>query len=366
MRSWRKPPTSTRNAYETRKESVGWTEVKIGILNGGGDCAGLNAVTRAVVKRAEEYGWEVLGIKHGWEGFLKGDSTKLTYSDVKGIINVGGTLLKSSRTNPIKHSEGIETILENSKRLGLDAVICVGGDDTLGVAALLYKRGMRIVGVPKTMDNDLSSTDYTFGFDSAVNEATHAIDNLRTTAESHDRVFVVEIMGREAGWVAAYSGIASGANLIIVPEEPFEIDEVVSFVKSRHETGEKATVIVISEGAVLKQFKEVEQGKVDEFGHVRLGGIGQFLGDEIEKRTKYDTRVAVLGHMIRGGSPTAFDRVLSTRFGLAAVDLIKDSKFGLMVSLRGTKIIAVSLEESTSRYKLLDSEILNVIKAMSY
>jgi len=340
--------------------------LKIGILNGGGDCAGLNAVTRAVVKRAEGYGWEVLGIRHGWEGFLRGDSTKLTYTDVAGIINVGGTVLKSSRTNPTKRAGGIETIMENSTKLGLDAVICVGGDDTLGVAAMLYKRGLKIVGVPKTMDNDLSSTDYTFGFDSAVNEATHAIDNLRTTAESHDRVFVVEIMGREAGWVAAYSGIASGANLIIVPEEPFDLEEVISFVRSRHEKGEKATVIVISEGASLKQLKGVDQGKVDEFGNVRLGGIGQFLGDEIEKSTKYDTRVAVLGHMIRGGSPTAFDRVLSTRFGLAAVDLIKDGKFGMMVSLRGTKITAVSLEESTSKQRLLDSEILDVIKKMSY
>jgi 6-phosphofructokinase 1 len=338
----------------------------IGILNGGGDCAGLNAVTRAVVKQAEEFGWEVVGIRYGWEGLLKADTVKLSFHELEGIINQGGTILKSSRTNPTKRPNGIETIIENVKKLGLDAVIGVGGDDTLGVAAELYKEGLKIVGVPKTMDNDLSNTDYTFGFDSSVNEATHMIDNLRTTAESHDRVFVVEVMGREAGWVTAYAGIASGANLIIVPEEPFDIEEVVSFVKTRHEKGEKATVIVISEGATLKNQKGVDQGKVDEFGHVRLGGIGQYLGNELEKRTKYDTRVAVLGHTIRGGSPTAFDRVLSTRFGLAAVQLIKDGKFGMMVSLRGTKITTVSLEESTSKTRTLDQEILNVIKMVSY
>ena len=339
---------------------------RIGILTGGGDCAGLNAVIRAVVKRAEENGWEVVGIRYGWDGFLRSDTRKLTFDQVEGLINTGGTLLKSSRTNPAKRPNGLETVLENSRKLGLEAVICVGGDDTLGVAAQLHKMGLKVVGIPKTMDNDLSSTDYTFGFDSAVNEATHAIDNLRTTAESHDRVFVVEVMGREAGWVAAYSGIASGANLTIVPEEPFDLEEVISFVKQRHERGEKATVIVISEAATLKNLKEIDQGKVDEFGHVRLGGIGQFLGAELEKRTKYDIRVAVLGHLIRGGSPTAFDRVLSTRFGLAAVDLVKEGRFGMMVSLKGTSIAAVSLEESTSKTRLLDPEILKVIKELMY
>ena len=340
--------------------------MKIGILNGGGDCAGLNAVTRAVVKRAEEFDWEVVGIKYGWEGLLNPDTVNLTFGEVEGIVNEGGTILKSSRTNPFKHPNGAETITENVKKLGLDAVICVGGDDTLGVAARLFKLGLKVVGVPKTMDNDLSSTDYTFGFDSAVNEAAHLIDNLKTTAESHDRVFVVEVMGREAGWVAAYSGIASGANMILVPEEPFETENVVSFVRGRHERGERATIIVVSEGATLKNLKGVDQGKVDEFGHVRLGGIGQFLGDEIEKETKYDTRVAILGHTIRGGSPTAFDRVLSTRFGLAAVQLIKEGKFGMMVSLKGTKISTVTLEESTSKTRTLDSEILSVVKLISF
>ena len=340
--------------------------MKIGILNGGGDCAGLNAVTRAVAKRAGDYGWEVMGIKYGWEGFLNKDTMPLSFDEVEKLVGVGGTILKSSRTNPAKHPQGFETIIKNFRELGLDAVICVGGDDTLGVAAQLFKRGLKIVGVPKTMDNDLSSTDFTFGFDSAVNEAMHAIDNLKTTAESHDRVFVVEIMGREAGWVAAYAGIAGGANLVLVPEEPFDINAVVTFVKKRHAKGEKATVIAISEGATLKNMLGVDQEKIDEFGHVRLGGIGQFVGEQIEKATKYDTRVSVLGHMIRGGPPTAFDRVLSTRFGLAAVDLIKEGKFGMMVSLKGTKITSVSLEESTSKQRLLDEEILRVTETISH
>jgi len=224
-----------------------------------------------------------------------------------------------------------------------------------------------VVGVPKTMDNDLSSTDYTFGFDSAVNEAMHAVDNLRTTAESHDRVFVVEIMGREAGWVAAYTGIASGANLVLVPEEPFDMEEVVSFVKTRHNRGEKATVIVVSEGASLKKGSaKAANGGVDEFGHPRLGGIGQLIGEELEKATKYDVRVSVLGHMIRGGSPTAFDRMLSTQFGLAAVELIRESKFGMMTSLRGTKIVQVSLEDAVSKQRLLDPEILETLRMVSF
>jgi ATP-dependent phosphofructokinase / diphosphate-dependent phosphofructokinase len=340
--------------------------MKIGILNGGGDCAGLNAVTRAVVKHAEDFGWEIVGIRYGWDGFLRNDTVKLTFDAVENLIGTGGTILKSSRTNPAKHPDGFRIIMENSEKLGLDAVVCVGGDDTLGVAAQLYKIGLKVVGVPKTMDNDLSSTDYTFGFDSAVNEAMHAIDNLRTTAESHDRVFVVEVMGREAGWVAAYAGIASGANLVIVPEKPFDIREVISFVKKRHESGHKATVIVLSEGASLSREGSSDDINVDEFGHPRLGGIGEFLGKEIEKATKYDTRVSVLGHMIRGGPPTAFDRVLSTQFGLAAVQLIKSGQFGMMTALRGTKIISVSLEESTSKQRLLDSEILQTIEQVTY
>jgi 6-phosphofructokinase 1 len=297
---------------------------------------------------------------------LQKDVVKLHFSEVQNLVGTGGTVLKSSRTNPAKHANGFDTVIRNSEELGLAAVVCVGGDDTLSVAAELFRRGLKIVGVPKTMDNDLSSTDYTFGFDSAVNEAMHAIDNLRTTAESHDRVFVVEVMGREAGWVAAYAGIAAGANLVIVPEEPFGMNDVISFVRKRHDGGEKATIIVISEGACLKGIEGVDQEKLDEFGHVRLGGIGQFVGEEIEKATKYDVRVSVLGHMIRGGSPSAFDRVLSTRFGLAAVELIKEGKFGAMVSLRGTRIIAVGLEESIAEQRLLDAEIIETMKEISH
>ncbi|MEM1985206.1 MAG: 6-phosphofructokinase [Nitrososphaeria archaeon] len=342
--------------------------MKIGILTGGGDCAGLNAVIRAVVKRSEEYGWEVVGIRYGWRGLIDNDIVKLSFKDVANIHKIGGTILKTSRTNPFKHAGGPEKILENVKRLGLDAIIAVGGDDTLGVAAKLFKMGLNVVGVPKTMDNDISATDYTFGFDSAVNEAMHALDNLMTTGESHDRVMVAEVMGRHAGWVAAYAGIASGAHLTLVPEEPFDLDEVVAFIKRRHERGERSTLIVVAEGATMKNVSSmfVKEGKVDEFGHIKLGGVGQFLAEEIEKRTGYEVRSVILGHTIRGGSPTAFDRVLSSKFGLAAVELVKERKFGFMVALKGTNITCVSLEDAVSKMKSLDQETYNALKALSY
>lgn len=342
--------------------------MKIGILTGGGDCAGLNAVIRAVVKRSEEYGWEVVGIRYGWRGLIDNDIVKLSFKDVANIHKIGGTILKTSRTNPFKHTGGPEKILENVKRLGLDAIIAVGGDDTLGVAAKLFKMGLNVVGVPKTMDNDISATDYTFGFDSAVNEAMHALDNLMTTGESHDRVMVAEVMGRHAGWVAAYAGIASGAHLTLVPEEPFDLDEVIDFIKRRHERGERSTLIVVAEGAIMKNVSSVfvKEGKVDEFGHIKLGGVGQFLAEEIEKRTGYEVRSVILGHTIRGGSPTAFDRVLSSKFGLAAVELVKERKFGFMVALKGTNITCVSLEDAVSKMKSLDQETYNALKALSY
>jgi len=342
--------------------------MKVGVLTGGGDCAGLNAVIRAIVKRSEEYGWEVLGIRYGWRGLMDIDVVKLSFKEVANIHKLGGTILKTSRTNPFKHAGGPEKILENVKRLGLDAVIAVGGDDTLSVAAKLFKMGLNVVGVPKTMDNDISATDYTFGFDSAVNEAMHALDNLMTTGESHDRIMVAEVMGRHAGWVAAYAGIASGAHLTLVPEEPFDLEEVIEFVRKRREKGEKSTLIVVAEGAVMKNVSSifVKEGKVDEFGHVKLGGIGQFLAEEIEKRTGYEVRSVTLGHTIRGGSPTAFDRVLSSRFGLAAVDLVKEGKFGFMVALKGTSITYVSLDEAVSKMKSLDQETYNALKALSY
>jgi 6-phosphofructokinase 1 len=342
--------------------------MNVGILTGGGDCAGLNAVIRAAVKRAEEYGFKVTGIRYGWSGLMKPDTVPLTFKQVSNIHFLGGTILKTSRTNPFKHPDGPKLVLENVKSLGLDALIAVGGDDTLGVAAKLFKMGLNVVGVPKTMDNDISSTDYTFGFDSAVNEAMHALDSLRTTGESHDRVMVAEVMGRYAGWVAAYAGIASGANLILVPEEPFDVEDVVAFVRGRRERGEKATLIVVAEGAKLKNFPKafVEEGKVDEFGHVKLGGIGQFLAEEIEKRTGCEVRHAALGHTIRGGQPTAFDRVLSTRFGVKAVDLVKEGKYGMMVALKGTKIVPVPIEEAVSKMKTLDKEVHEIMKALTY
>jgi len=340
--------------------------LKIGILTGGGDCAGLNAVIRAAVKHAEEYGWEIVGIRYGWSGLLELDTVNLSFKNMSNLQRLGGTILKTSRTNPFKYPNGPEKVIENVRKLGLDGLIAVGGDDTLGAAAKLYKMGLNVVGVPKTMDNDLSITDCTFGFDSAVNEAMHELDNLISTGESHDRIMVAEVMGRHAGWVAAYSGIAAGANLVLVPEEPFDIEDVVSFVKKRRERGDKATLIVVAEGAVLKSIPKAfaKEGRVDDFGHNKLGGIGQFLAEEIEKRTGYEVRATSLGHTIRGGQPTAFDRILSSRFGLAAVDLIKEKKFGMMVALKGTHVISVNIDESVSKMKALDDEMLHVTKSL--
>jgi len=338
------------------------------VLTGGGDCAGLNAVIRAIVKRSEEYGWEVVGIRYGWNGLLEPDTVILSFKNLFHVHRLGGTILKTSRTNPFKYTGGPEKVIANAKKLELEGLIAVGGDDTLGAAAKLYRMGLNVVGVPKTMDNDLSATDYTFGFDSAVNEAMHELDNLMSTGESHDRIMVAEVMGRHAGWVAAYAGVAAGANLILVPEEPFDIEEVISFVRRRRERGDRAALIVVAEGAVLKNVPKAftVEGKVDDFGHVKLGGIGQFLAEEIEKRTGYDVRATSLGHTIRGGQPTAFDRVLSSRFGLAAVDLIKEKRFGMMVALKGTRVVSVSLEESVSKLKTLDEEMLEATRSLFY
>jgi len=342
--------------------------LKIGLLTGGGDCAGLNAVIRAAVKRAEEYGWEVVGIRYGWSGLIEPDFITLSFKNISNIYKLGGTILKTTRTNPFKYTDGPEKVIRNAKKLGLDGLIAIGGDDTLGAATKLYKMGLKVVGVPKTMDNDLSVTDYTFGFDSAVNEAMHALDNLLQTGESHDRVMIAEVMGRHTGWVAAHAGMAAGANLILVPEEPFDIEDVVSFIKKRREKGDKATLIVVSEGAILKNVPKAfaKDGKVDDFGHVKLGGIGQFLAEELEKRIGGEIRATSLGHTIRGGPPSAFDRVLSSRFGLAAVDLIKENKFGMMVALRGTQIVSVNIEESVSKIKTLDPAMLNAVKKLFY
>ena len=336
----------------------------IGILTGGGDCPGLNPVIRAVVRKALNEGYEVLGIKNGWKGLVEKDTLKLDLRAISGILPKGGTILGTSRTNPYKKAEDLERVKQNFKELALDALIVVGGEDTLGVASKLVKDGIKnIVGVPKTIDNDLSATDYSFGFDTAVNVAMECIDRLHTTAESHHRIIVAEVMGRHAGWIATEAGIAGGADVILIPEIPIDIDEVCSIIKKRHGRGKTFSIVVVAEGA---QFKDkdlvLQEEKLDSFGHVRLGGIGEALGEQIEKRTGYETRVSVLGHIQRGGSPTAFDRVLGTRFGIKAVELVKNKQFGKMVALSGNKIIDVPLEKAVAALKTVDMELYNIAR----
>jgi phosphofructokinase-like protein len=335
--------------------------MKVGVLTGGGDCAGLNAVIRAVVRRAEDYGYEVIGIRRGWAGLLEPDTLRLTYEKVEGTLSEGGTLLLTSRTNPFAKEGGADRVMENVEKLGLDCMIAVGGEDTLGVAQKLYALGLKVVGVPKTIDNDLSATDVTFGFHTAVDVAMEAIDRVRTTGESHERVMVVEVMGRGAGWIATYSGIASGAHAILVPEQPFDVEALCNILRERARKGRKSSLVVVAEGAQPKEWgKAADTGKpVDQFGHPILGGIGHFVAQEVEKRTGLETREVVLGHMIRGGSPNAFDRVLATRFGFAAVDLIEAHGFGRMVALHGNRIVSVDLKEAV-KPKLVDADLLAV------
>ena len=337
---------------------------RIGILTGGGDCPGLNPVIRAVVRKALIEGDEVLGIKNGWKGLVSNDTMPLNIDTVSGILPKGGTILGTSRTNPYKTEGDVDKVKANFKKMGLDALIAVGGEDTLGVAYKLTKDGLpNIVGVPKTIDNDLSATDYTFGFDTALNVATECIDRLHTTAESHHRIIVAEVMGRHAGWIAIESGIAGGADVILIPEIPIDMDEVCEVIKKRHSRGKTFSIIVVAEGAQFKDGSMVlQEKKLDAFGHVRLGGIGEELAAQIEKRTGFETRVSVLGHIQRGGSPTAFDRVLGTRFGVKAVELVKAKKFGKMVALSGVKIIEVALEEAVKALKTVDMEFYNLAK----
>jgi len=337
---------------------------KIGILTGGGDCPGLNPVIRAVVRKAFNEGYETIGIKNGWKGLIELDYVKLDLTSVSGILPKGGTILGTSRTNPYKKPEDVKKVIENYHKIGLDALIAVGGEDTLGVAAKLINDGLtNIVGVPKTIDNDLSCTDYTFGFDTAINIAMECIDRLHTTAESHHRIIVVEVMGRHAGWIATEAGIAGGADVILIPEIPIDIEEVCQLIKRRHNRGKTFSIVVVAEGAKFKEGSlVVQEEKVDEFGHIRLGGIGEILGKEIEKRTGYETRISVLGHIQRGGSPTAFDRILGTRFGIKAVELIKEKKFGRMVALSGNKIIDVDIKEATKELKTVDMELYRIAK----
>lgn len=337
--------------------------MRIGVLTGGGDCPGLNPVIRAVVRRSLLENWEVIGIKYGWKGLVENDTVKLDLSSVSGILPKGGTILGTSRTNPYKKPEYLQKVKENYANLKLDALIAIGGEDTLGVANKLSIEGFKIVGVPKTIDNDLSETDYTFGFDTAVNIVTEALDRLHTTAESHNRILVAEVMGRHAGWIATYSGIAGGADMILIPEIKINVNEVCQSIKKRHARGRNFSIIVVAEGAQFEQEQMVTQEQeLDAFGHVRLGGIGDRLAGFIEKKTGFETRVVVLGHLQRGGSPTAFDRVLGTRFGVKAVELVKDKKFGQMACLKGSKIVDVPLANAVGVLKTLDMELYDIAK----
>jgi len=337
---------------------------RIGLLTGGGDCPGLNPVIRAVTRRAIQAGMTVLGIRNGWKGLIQADTVPLTLEAVSGILHRGGTILGTSRTNPYRKPEDVQRVVEQIAALRLDALIPIGGEDTLGVATKLKRDGQKMVGVPKTIDNDLSATDFTFGFDTAVNIAMEAIDRLHTTAESHHRIMVAEVMGRHAGWIATYAGIAGGADVILIPEQPIDLEAVCETIRMRHARGKDFSIVVVAEGAQFADKALVaEEGKPkDEFGHVRLGGIGDQLGKLIEQRTGYETRVTVLGHIQRGGSPTAFDRVLGTRFGVKAVELVLAGQFGTMVSLHGNKIVAVPLEQGTGTLKTVDPQLYDIAR----
>ena len=341
--------------------------MKIGVLTGGGDCPGLNAVIRAVVRKGTfHYGDEFVGFLEGWRGLVEDKTTQLDLSTVGGILPRGGTILRTSRTNPDKHPDGLHRCAENLKKHACDSLIAIGGDDTLSVAQKLFANGVKVVGVPKTIDNDLAGTDFTFGFDTAVNKATDAIDSVHTTAEAHNRVIVVEVMGRDSGWIACYSGIAGGADVILVPEVPFDIDQVAELILQRHARGRYFSIVVAAEGARFAGGAEMHDGAPvlqdvgrDEFGHLRLGGIGSVLAREIEKRTGFETRSVVLGHIQRGGTPSAFDRVLATRYGLGAIDMVHRGEFGHMAALRGNKIISIPLAEAISSNRRVDKEILD-------
>jgi 6-phosphofructokinase 1 len=332
--------------------------MRVGLLTGGGDCPGLNAVIRAAVRKAiDGYGDQVIGFLDGWRGVLEDSFEELTIESTRGILPRGGTILRSSRTNPYQREDGPQRVRETLARHDLDGLIAIGGEDTLGVANRLHGEGVHVVGVPKTIDNDLGATDVTFGFDTALGVATEAIDRLHTTAESHNRILVVEVMGRHAGWIALHSGIAGGADVILIPEIPFDIDEACRHIRRRHERGRYFSIVVVAEGAVPKEgTMELDVGGLDEFGHARLGGIGVRLEHEIEQRTGFETRATVLGHVQRGGTPTAFDRVLATRFGLAAIDAVHDGAWGTMVALRSTNIERVALSDAVAQLRTVPVE----------
>jgi phosphofructokinase-like protein len=330
---------------------------RIGLLTGGGDCPGLNAVIRGVVRRGLQAGQSFVGFRHGWAGVLAGETVELTRESTAGILPRGGTILGTSRTNPYADGQdGTALVRGTLEKLGVDALIPIGGEDTLGVALRLDQEGVPVVGVPKTIDNDLGGTDVTFGFQTAVQIVTDAIDRLHTTAESHNRVMVVEVMGRHAGWIATHAGIAGGADAILVPERPFSVEEVVAHLRRRHERGPNFSIVVVAEGATPRDgtLPAQHETATDAFGHARLGGIGVTLERELERRTGYESRVTILGHVQRGGTPVAYDRVLATRFGVAAMDAAAQGRFGMMVALRGTEIVEVPLEQALREPKLLD------------
>jgi len=332
--------------------------MRIGVLTGGGDCPGLNAVIRAVVRKGiDEHGHEIVGFRDGWRGPLEGEATELTVDSTRGILPRGGTILGSSRTNPFAREDGPELIERNLRELGVDGIIAIGGEDTLGAASRLYQGGLAVLGVPKTIDNDIGGTDVTFGFDTAVHVATEAIDRLHTTAESHNRILIVEVMGRHAGWIALHSGLAGGADVILVPERPFDIDEVCRLIRRRHARGRYFSIVVVAEGAMpVEGTMETVKGALDEFGHARLGGIGQRLEAEIGERTGFEVRTTVLGHVQRGGTPTAFDRVLATRLGLAAVDAAHEGRWGTMAAVRSTRMELVPLAEAVAELRTVSEE----------
>lgn len=332
----------------------------IGILTGGGDCPGLNAVIRAVVRRAVMLGYRMLGIKNGWQGLITGTAEPLSLLSVSGILPRGGTILGTSRTNPLKRDEDRNKLLANMKKMKIDYLIAIGGEDTLGVARRLVSLGVKVVGIPKTIDNDVEGTDQTFGFDTAVSIVTEAIDRLHSTAESHQRVMVVEVMGRHTGWIATVGGLAGGADCILIPERPVTIEEICDILKKRHNRGRLFSIVVVAEGFKLAGAEDLvtKDQKLDQFGHVHLGGISEVIAKEIEERTGFETRVTVLGHVQRGGSPTAFDRVLGTRYGIKAVDLIHEKKFGAMVCLKGNHITHIPLGKAMRKLKFVDPELI--------
>jgi phosphofructokinase-like protein len=344
--------------------------MKIGMLTGGGDCPGLNAVIRAVVRKGIfTYADQFVGFMEGWRGLVDDTTMVLDLDAVGGILPRGGTILRTSRTNPSKRTDGIERCLAALEKNKIEALIAIGGDDTLSVAQKLHEAGAKVVGVPKTIDNDLGGTDYTFGFDTACNIVCEALDRVHTTAEAHNRVMVVEVMGRDAGWIALYSGIAGGADVILIPERPFDVDKVADSLRQRHARGRYFSIVVVAEGA--KFSSQASQGSPvlqdmdkDEFGHVKLGGIANILAREIEKRTGFETRAVILGHIQRGGSPSAFDRVLATRYGLGAIDMVHRGEFGCMAALRANKIVSITLSEAISKNRVVDAEMIQIVDGL--